>query len=446
MINFKTALHLCLCVLLVTSFGLQSWSNDDVDGIGPLASENLITDTEYLSQMAEAILEEVEAEVAEKPSMEDLSKLKKAIRKASYLTAQTSAFTEAILKAAFIKYPDVLQVRIGIEVVSFFILTPAFIYTGHSSWLVPLHAPGVGTSTTLIYLLTRKWMEKRFQSKRFQMSPAAIEKFKNSLYTNDEVKDINIHILPADVGGQTLPVGREGLRNSIMNTLKKNKPVPYGSEYISLKELEEIINNPDFLNSARTLNLDSSLFEELLIQKILSEPSLKEPFLARVNNLSLRQGDQWGAWTRTTESFLNRIRAEAMLQNAAAAKALGDGTAYAGYAFMQGIQFNFGDSKIMKDGAVEYFKVYWKSIKDRKSIYKKIRELELFQLDTLAALLRNENPDQVKATHEFEIRRQSLLDALNTYEAKYPAISHPFPESLQSRPAMSCEDLFAHAN
>ena len=99
------AFKFCITTILISSFVFKAWS-EDFDSLHPGSAENLIADTEYLSQMATLLLEDVEKRVVERPPLASLNEMKKKIRQAAYLVARTSSLSESFLKTSLIDYPD----------------------------------------------------------------------------------------------------------------------------------------------------------------------------------------------------------------------------------------------------------------------------------------------------------------------------------------------------
>ncbi len=404
------AFKFCIATILITSFAFKAWSVD-FDSLHPGSAENLIADTEYLSQMAILLLEDVENRVAERPPLESLNEMKKKIRQAAYLVARTSSLSESFLKTSLIDYPDVIKVNIGLQIAST-LMTPVLIFMGYPGWAAMIHIPGFEETLTGAYFLTRRWLQKKADLKRFGVPTESIERYKFEIFTPEEVKSINLHTITEGLEKFLVPVARKKMTKAGESSVS--------ADLITLRELETLIGSADFLHEARKLNLDPSLYEELLIQKILSEPSLKEFFLMRVKTLSRHRNDQWSNWTLETEDFLNRIRSEAMLQG-------------------------FEKQRLLGKGREQYIKVFWAAKKDRKVLYGQIRDLELYQFEILASILRGENPNYQEANIGFQELRKELLDGFSHYKEKYPSILHSAKLQEFIPVVNSCKDLFAAA-
>ncbi len=499
--KINALLNFCFSVLLVTSLAHKSEAATGLELLSPGSAENLIIDTEYVNDMANVLLEEVEHNIGEKPSMESLSEMKKKIRQASYVVAQSKAFSEAKLKAAFLKYPDVFIFRMGVEVASI-ALIPVLIYFGHKAWIIPIHAPGVGTTSTTIYLLTRKWFERRSLTKRFKMSPKKLEEFKLELFSNEAYASVNPHLISDGEGGTWLtPIARQKITTKITDYIA-NTNHEYGlpTNVIMISELENMINNPDFINSARVLHIEEAQYERLLITKIMSEPELKKTYLERAESLSVKQQDPWGSWIIATEISIARIRSEALetlekrklfkmsyikslmtskesrqelysqIQDAVADRK----EAQALYQDITQADDNkdanaFKRAKAALGRALKRNMIYPGDLReilasraDHKDVYNQIQDLELFQLDSLSAYLRGENVDLQAVEIEFESRRQEILGLSDAYRKAYPKVEahvevapktpkvklvqawfKNLVKKSQSRPVISCEDLFA---
>ncbi len=376
--------------------------------VSPGSAENLIADTEYLTEMSELLLEHINQKLSEKPPIESLSKVRQMIRRAAYLVARSSNYSESFLNASLINYPDVAKVNLGLHITTA-IITPILIYTGNSAWLAVIHFPGLEGMFTGAYFLTRKWAEKRAEIKRFKMNPSDIKDFKNEVFTDAEVKTINLHILSDDFSNLEVPISRP--------KFKLSKKQIKSDDFITLKELETLINDEDFLHEARGLRLDTSLYEEILIQKIISEPNLKISFFQRVQSLNKSKVDPWSEWIKSSESYLNKVRSEAMLQG-------------------------FDRKRLVAKDRIEYLKSFWASREARKTLYSQIRDIELLQLDTLALHLRGEAVDLSLAEAKFSEQRQALISGFNDYQARYPLLKNNLLQPAYKPAQYICRDLF----
>ena len=377
----------------------------------PGSSESLIVDTEYLIEMADLILEDIELKLAKKISMKELSTIKRKFREAAYLVTRASTTTEAFLNSTLIDYPDVVKVDLGLHLTSM-LLTPILIFYGQPALAGLIHIPGITDGIAGAYFLTREWIKKRSALKKFGIDPNATDRFKINTFTTDEVKSINLHIIEDELESLDIPVATKKRFSS-----KSAKP---SADYIAVHELEAVIADPDFLHSAKMLNLEPSLYEGLLIQKICSEPGLKRPFLARVRDLNPRKNERWSNWIEATESFSNRIRSEIMLQG-------------------------FDKSRLFGSESKKYVKEFWSARHDRKAIYQQIRDIEEFQFETLALLLTDKSPDYDQAKAQFEKARSALISSFNEFKEKYPNMTKPSDSRESAKVTRTCRELFAQA-
>ena len=441
----------CLCLMLSSLYSTRAWSDDDSQGIGPNAAENLIADTEFLSSVGELYLQQIEIKLANKPSFEELTGIKKALRQASFSLAKASVFTDSMTRIAFLKYPDVLVARLGIFL-GFGALSIALTSTGHAAWAAIPEIPGFQMGLTGVYFLVRKWMSVRHLSHELMINPDKIEKFKAEVFTDVDVKSISLHFLPSELGGTVIPVAQQKIFHSKDN---------YESQdFIPIRELEEMVGSADFVIAAQKLNLDSAFYVNLLKDKILSDPTARETLISRANSLNLqRENKSWGPWIKESEAFISRMNTvvlEQMLDMSRLVKAETSKLKNLSFAVRQELLplaqrvLPRSDNKLVsaifaglekddRDTSIpNYADVYFAANAERKALFKLVHELEFFQLSTLAAVLRGEKVDRDLAQQNFETKRTELLIGFDSFNVKYPALT-----SLNKVRTLICKELFA---
>ncbi len=381
----------------------------------PGAAENALIDAEYLAELAKLYLPEINRQLENMVPMADLKYEEWRSRKIAYLVAQSSSFVKTLSNQIFLNHPDVLYFRIGYEIASWAAVAPLAV-SGHPGLIAALHFPAIGTISTGAYFITKTWIEKRHLKKQYGVDPDKVDDLHMRLVTEEAVKSIRLHVLNDENMTHFFAVGKR--------TVLKATSGEYSPDFIAVNELEDLIDNPDFLNKARNLSLEPSLYEELLIQKVLSTPELKTRLIARVKSLKPLNFDSWGLWVTETEAFLNRARVEATLQELKAIKIL-----------KAAIDFktlkNSANLAESVDDRIEHFKkVYAEAHAQRSILRKQIIDADAAQKKVIAAILKGEKPDEVSVKEDFHRQRASVLVGFEMYKNYY------------SEYAVVCEDYF----
>ncbi len=369
-----------------------SSEDDELPSFELNSTESIITDATYLAKVAEAYLPGIEEKLAAKPTMATLSAFDQKIRQGAYLVARSRSF----LKLALKQNPDIAFLKAGYEL-SEWAASGIFYVTHHTALAAAVHIPGLGMAIPAAYAAAREWYQYYAFKKRFGVTPKDIRNYKNEVFTDQDLRSLRLHVLPEDASQRFVPIGR----HSYLSTEK------ISNNFISVGELERLIDDSDFLHEARNLGLVPPLYEELLIQHILSIPSKRKTFLENVELLNFRPHFLWGQYLIEAETFINRITAEASLQ-----------------AFKRSTLYKAG-------GWRDFSKNFKQAESERKSLREQIHDLEAFQNQVIADLINKDLPDLTEVKQDFATRKMNLETGFAEYSAKYPKFMN------------ACEDLFA---
>ena len=396
--SFHLLSRILVIFSLIVAFSSNCIAAESESRIDSLSAENIIVDTAFLTEVANTYLPLIEEKLGQKASFESLSEVKKRIRQSAYLVARSNAFMKTAANQVLVKHPDVLIFRIGFEIA----LAAASFQLGVAGHMVlagAVHFPGIGFGATALYYMSNQWWVKRQKSKEHGVSMAQIDQLKARIYAEETLRTIRLHILSEEDGGHQVFVARKAIPSRKRDRLS--------NEYILVSELETILSNPDFINEARKLSLDPALYEDLLIQKILSVPTTKVEFLERLKDMSRRSHSEWELWIMASDAFLARAQVEALKQD-------------------------FAVKELYAPGRNQFRANYSFANRERKKLRKRIVEIEEQQIKTIASYIRGEEIDFSSISRDFETQRQSLMAGFSSYNEAYPNF------------VRSCQFLFAN--
>ncbi len=217
-----------------------------------------LEDAVLLRKTASAILKEA------KLSAKDLTAAEMMLGRATYFASRSKAFLELKTKILLFKYPDTILFDLLLRFIRYFVLYPVLVATGQPYAAGILEVMPGESIFDLPYVWVRMWFKDRSLKKMIGMDPKVLRK---SLFA-----DIGVDLNTTNLHPGYTPDG-----NLLILPVAKGKN---SGDLITQKKLESILfADKPLKKTIQDLHLDPALYERVLWENVLSDPSLAKKLL-----------------------------------------------------------------------------------------------------------------------------------------------------------------------
>jgi hypothetical protein len=168
------------------------------------------------------------------------------------------------------KYPDILAFNIVYRLVKNVVVIPTLIYHRQFEVLAALMILPDEHISYFSYKFFINWAHEVRMRNKFKLSLTERDRILADLLGVDDYKKLQIHVLKNEAELVALPV------------YNKKTSKAKNESYLSIEDLEKIINDPQFIKDLKLATPDPVIYQNILLQSIFSASESRDQFWKRL--------------------------------------------------------------------------------------------------------------------------------------------------------------------
>lgn len=156
------------------------------------------------------------------------------------------------------KYPDILAFNIVYRLVKNVVVIPTLVYHRQFEFLAALMILPDEHISYFSYKFFINWAHEVRMKNKFKLSLTERDRILSDLLGVDDYKKLQVHVLKNEAELVALPV------------YNKKTSKPKNENYLSVEDLEKIINDPQFIKDLKLATPDPVIYQNILLESIFS--------------------------------------------------------------------------------------------------------------------------------------------------------------------------------